>query len=74
MNGWSALDLILRTDPRDSGCARTMAVLDRYAELAVRDSVAAARRCPEIAAHLHGCAACAADLAGLIAALRRPAD
>ena len=34
MNGWSALDRFLRTDPRDVGCAEAMQVLHVYAESA----------------------------------------
>ena len=34
MNGWSALDRFLRTDPRDVGCAEAMDLLHVYAELA----------------------------------------
>jgi hypothetical protein len=33
MNGWSALDRFLRTDPRDVGCAQAMEMLHVYAEL-----------------------------------------
>ena len=33
MNGWSALDRFLRTDPRDVGCAEAMEMLHVYVEL-----------------------------------------
>ena len=33
MNGWSALDRFLRTDPRDVGCDQAMEMLHIYAEL-----------------------------------------
>jgi hypothetical protein len=33
MNGWSALDRFLRTDPRDVGCDQAMEMLHVYAEL-----------------------------------------
>jgi hypothetical protein len=32
MNGWSALDRFLRTDPQDVGCAQAMEMLHIYAE------------------------------------------
>ena len=33
MNGWSALDRFLRTDPRDVGCDEAMEMLHVYVEL-----------------------------------------
>ena len=33
MNGWSALDRFLQTDPRDAGCAEATEMLHIYAEL-----------------------------------------
>ena len=51
MNGWSALDRFLQTDPRDVGCAEAMDLLHVYAELAAADA-GAAERYPGIAAHL----------------------
>ena len=33
MNGWSALDRFLRTDPQDVGCEQAMEMLHVYAEL-----------------------------------------
>lgn len=33
MNGWSALDRFLRTDPRDIGCAEAMEMLHLYVDL-----------------------------------------
>ncbi|MEV6283955.1 hypothetical protein [Kribbella sp. NPDC051770] len=62
-----ALERFLATDPRDAGCAATSAVLHLYAELPAAD---AAERYPGVAAHLAGCAACAENAEGLLAALR----
>jgi hypothetical protein len=70
MNGWSALDRFLRTDPRDVGCAEAMQLLHIYAELADADASAAARRYPGIAAHLQACGPCGDDFDGLLAAVR----
>ena len=67
-NGWTALERILATDPRDSGCGQAMDLLDVYAELLSAHSDAAARY-PEVAAHLTACGPCAQDLAGLLAAI-----
>ena len=69
MNGWSALDRFLRTDPRDVGCARATEMLHLYAEL-VTAGEPAAERYPGIAAHLQACGPCGEDFAGLLAALR----
>jgi hypothetical protein len=70
MNGWSALDRFLRTDPRDVGCAEAMELLHAYAELAEADAPAAAWRYPGIAAHLGACGPCGEDFDGLLAAVR----
>lgn len=67
--GWAALDRLLGTDPRDSGCDRALEVLHVYAELAAADPEAALRRYPDVAAHLDCCGPCAEDLAGLLAAV-----
>jgi hypothetical protein len=69
MNGWSALDRFLRTDPRDVGCAQAMEMLHIYAELAA-DGVSAEERYPGLAAHLHACGPCGEDFEGLLAAVR----
>ena len=69
MNGWTALDRFLRTDPRDVGCAEAMELLHVYAELAAADSQAA-QRYPFIAAHLAACGPCGEDFDGLLAAIR----
>jgi hypothetical protein len=69
MNGWSALDRFLRTDPRDVGCAEAMDLLHVYAELAAADA-AAAEHYPGIAAHLQACGPCGEDFDGLLAAIR----
>ncbi|MGH3410332.1 MAG: hypothetical protein ACRDRJ_48725 [Streptosporangiaceae bacterium] len=69
MNSWPALDRLLRTDPRDAGCATAMALLHVYAELAAADPAAARRRYPQVAAHREACGPCAEDLEGLLAAI-----
>jgi hypothetical protein len=38
MNGWTALDRFLHTDPRDVGCAEAMDMLHVYADLAAADA------------------------------------
>ena len=73
MNGWSALDRLLRTDPRDVGCAEAMDLMHIYVELVAAD-VAAAKRYPGIAAHLAACGPCAGDFDGLLAAVRSSAE
>ncbi len=70
MNGWSAFERFVRTDPADAGCGGTMAVMDVYAELAVADERTAAQRYPGVAAHLRDCNPCAEDLAGLMTLIR----
>jgi hypothetical protein len=57
MNGYSALDHFLRTDPRDVGCGQAMEMLHE-------------QRYPGIAAHLQACGPCGEDFDGLLAALR----
>jgi hypothetical protein len=69
MNGYSALDRFLRTDPRDVGCAQAMKMLHVYAEL-VAAGEPAGQHYPGIAAHLHACGPCGEDFDGLLAALR----
>jgi hypothetical protein len=69
MNGYSALDHFLRTDPRDVGCAQAMEMLHVYAELAAAGEPAG-QRYRGIAAHLHECGPCGEDFEGLLAALR----
>lgn len=73
MNGWSALDRFLRTDPRDVGCAEAMDLMHVYVELVATDR-AAARRYPGIATHLAACGPCAGDFDGLLAAVRSAAE
>ena len=73
MNGWSALDRFLRTDPRDVGCAEAMDLMHVYVELVAADA-AAARLYPGIAAHLAACGPCAGDFDGLLAAVRSAAE
>jgi len=69
MNGWSALDRFLRTDPRDVGCDQAMEMLHVYAEL-VAAGESAQQRYPGIAAHLQACGPCGEDVEGLLAAIR----
>jgi hypothetical protein len=69
MNGWSALDRFLRTDPRDVGCAQAMEMLHIYTELAA-DGAAVEERYPGVAAHLRACGPCGEDFEGLLAAVR----
>jgi hypothetical protein len=72
VNGQSALDRFLRTDPRDVGCEEAMGLLHVYVELAAVDA-ATASRYPGIAAHLRACGPCAEDFEGLLAAIAPPA-
>jgi len=69
MNGWSALERFLRTDPRDVGCSQAMEMLHVYAEL-VAAGEPAEERYPGIAAHLRACGPCGDDFEGLLAAIR----
>ena len=73
MNGSSALDRFLRTDPRDVGCAEAMDLMHVYIELVAADA-SAANRYPGIAAHLAACGPCAEDFDGLLAAVRGSVD
>ena len=72
MNGWSALDRFLRTDPRDVGCEQAMEILHAYAEV-VASGAPADERYDGIAAHLRACGPCGEDFEGLLAALRSEA-
>jgi hypothetical protein len=69
MNGWSALDRFLRTDPRDVGCAEAMELLHVYVDL-VAAGEPAEQRYPGIAAHLRACGPCDEDFEALLAAVR----
>jgi hypothetical protein len=69
MNGWSALDRFLRTDPRDVGCAQAMEMLHVYVDV-VAAGGDAEERYPGIAAHLHACGPCGEDFEALLAAVR----
>ena len=69
MNGWSALDRFLRTDPQDVGCALAMEMLHIYAEL-VAAGEPPEQRYPGIAAHLRACGPCGEDFEALLAAVR----
>jgi hypothetical protein len=59
---------LLRTDPRDVGCAQAMEVLPIYAQLAAAgDPVEESY--PGIDAHLRACGPCGEDCEGLLTAL-----
>jgi hypothetical protein len=73
MNGWSALDRFLQTDPRDVGCAEAMQMLHVYAEL-VAAGEPAEQRYPGLAAHLRACGPCREDFDGLLAAIHADRD
>ena len=68
MNGRSALERFLQTDPRDVGCAEAMEMLHVYAEL-VAVGAPAGERYPGVAAHLRACGPCGEDFDGLLAAI-----
>ena len=68
MNGWTALDRFLHTDPHDVGCAEAMDMLHVYADL-VAAGVPAGERYPGVAAHLRACGPCGEDYEGLLAAI-----
>jgi len=70
VNGLSALDRFLRTDPRDVGCEQAMEMLHVYAELVAAGALAE-QRYPGIAAHLRSCGPCGEDFEGLLAAIGR---
>ena len=59
-----ALELFLATDPADSGCDETLALLHAYAEL-IAAGADPEHRFPGIAAHLRTCHPCMDDLHGL---------
>jgi hypothetical protein len=69
MNGRSALDRFLQTDPRDVGCAEAMEMLHVYVDL-VAAGVPAEQRYPGIAAHLRACGPCGEDFEAVLAAVR----
>lgn len=73
MNGWSALDRFLQTDPEDVGCEEAMEVLHVYAELVASDTDAE-KQYPGVAAHLRACGPCGDDFEGLLAAVRETCD
>jgi hypothetical protein len=74
MNGWSALDNFLHTDPQDVGCAEAMDILHVYVDLAATDATEAQRRYPGVAAHLRACGPCEEDFEGLLNAVRDAAS
>ena len=72
MNGWSALDHFLHTDPRDVGCAEALEILHVYVDLTAA-GLDPKQRYPGVAAHLRACGPCGEDFAGLLAAVTGPA-
>jgi hypothetical protein len=68
VNGWSALDRFLQTDPTDVGCEQAMEMLHIYAELVVAGAPAE-QRYPGIVSHLRSCGPCGEDFEGLLAAI-----
>jgi hypothetical protein len=68
MNGWSALDRFLHTDPRDIDCGQAMEILHVYVDLIAADTDAA-QRYHGVAAHLRACGPCDQDFEGLLAAV-----
>lgn len=72
MSGWDELERFLTTDPRDLGCDEALRLLHVYVDL-VRDdrSAEAARRYPEVAAHLLACGPCSEDFEGLLLVVRQ---
>jgi hypothetical protein len=69
MNGWSALDRFLQTDPRDVGCAEAMEMMHVYVDL-LASGAPVDQRYPSIAAHLRACGPCGGDFEALLAAVR----
>jgi hypothetical protein len=72
MNGWSALDHFLQTDPRDVGCAEALEILHVYVDLAAA-GLDPQQRYPGVAAHLRACGPCGEDFTGLLGAVTGPA-
>jgi hypothetical protein len=62
------LEQFLRTDPRDVGCSKAVAVLHVYVDL-IAAGQDAADRYPGVAAHLTACGPCGDDFTGLLAAV-----
>lgn len=71
MNGRTALERFLQTDPADAGCGETLELMHVYAELVLAGEDPE-RRYPGVTAHLRACGPCEQDLDGLLAALRQP--
>jgi hypothetical protein len=65
-------DRLLGGNGADPGCEACFELLDQYAEAVLRADDAA-RRFPEVVAHIASCEACREDTEGLLAALRREA-
>lgn len=68
MDGRTALDRFLHTDPADVGCEEAMEMLHIYVDLLAAGQDAA-RRYPGIAAHLAACGPCGEDFRGLLTAV-----
>jgi hypothetical protein len=69
VNGWTALDAFLRTDPQDAGCDDTAELLHAYVEL-VLNGESPDEHYPGITAHLRSCSPCKDDFDGLLEAAR----
>ena len=69
MTAWSEIERFLRTDPRDVGCEKALAILHVYVDLVLDDTTTVAEaRYPGVAAHLLACGPCAEDYHGLLIA------
>lgn len=68
MKGWTELDRFLRTDPRDVGCERALAILHIYADLKATGATTDPRFAG-VEAHLAACGPCSEDFQGLLAAI-----
>ena len=69
MNGRSAPDRFLRTDPGDVSCADAIQMLHIYVDL-VAAGARAAQCSPGVAARLPACGTCGEDVEALLAAVR----
>ena len=58
---------LLAADPRDSGCAGALEIIDQYVDLETAGEDAS-ERFPGVAAHLRSCPGCRVDHEGLLAA------
>lgn len=73
MTGWSELNRLFKTDPRDVGCDEAIRMLHIYVDLVLGipgddGTGEAATRYPGVAAHLAARGPCGEDYRGLLAA------